>query len=241
MSIALIFAGGIGKRMKSVTTPKQFLKVNGKPIIIYTIEKFQENNNIDQILVICVKTHMDFLKKQIEFYKLDKVIDIIAGGTSGQESIFKGLDYLYQKYDENEIVLIHDGVRPLINNDLIDRNIESVKKNGNAISCTKAKETICTVRNNNSIETIIDRDKCALARAPQSFKLGEIYKLQLDARNRNLSFIDCASLLLYHKLPLYYVTTDESNIKITTPIDFYLFKSIVEFNDNLDVLGVKDV
>ena len=127
MNTALIFAGGTGSRMKNKDKPKQFLELNGKPIIIHTIEHFDEHPEIDAIVVVCLESWIDFLRNKLEKFNIKKVVNIVPGGMSGQESIRNGLfairDFVVEK-EENPIVLIHDGVRPLINAKLISDNIQ---------------------------------------------------------------------------------------------------------------------
>ena len=115
MNIALIFAGGIGKRMNVTGIPKQFLKLYGKEIIIYTLEIFENNKNIDGIVISCLKEKIEDLKKIIEKNNLKKIVSIVSGGNTGQESIYNGLKEIEKRYSKNDIILIHDGVRPLIN------------------------------------------------------------------------------------------------------------------------------
>ena len=142
MNIAVIFAGGVGKRMRNVGMPKQFLKIHGMPIIIHTLQKFQECEEIDAITIACVETHIEYMEKLVEEYRITKVKKIVVGGTTGQESIYNALKAANElSNNEDDIVLIHDGVRPIIDSDLIVKNIENVKKNGSAISSVPQKET----------------------------------------------------------------------------------------------------
>lgn len=115
MNIAVIFAGGVGKRMKTNGVPKQFLEVYGKPILIYTLEKFENNHNIDAIVIACLEEKIDYCQKLINKFEITKVRAIVKGGKTGQESIYNGLRAADQiSESDNDIVLIHDGVRPLI-------------------------------------------------------------------------------------------------------------------------------
>lgn len=115
MNIAVIFAGGTGTRMNSKDKPKQFLKMHDKPIIIHTLEKFENNENIDAIVIACIKDWIDYLSHLIEYYHMSKVKKIVPGGETGQMSIYAGLNVAKDIADgQNAIVLIHDGVRPLI-------------------------------------------------------------------------------------------------------------------------------
>ena len=126
MNTAVIFAGGTGKRMHSGNVPKQFLELNGKPIIIHTIEHFDKHPMIDAIVVVCIADWIDFLKGKLDEFGITKVVSVIPGGKTGQESIRNGLYEIRDKVDcdpKDTVVLIHDGVRPLINEKLITDNI----------------------------------------------------------------------------------------------------------------------
>ena len=221
MTNTLIFAGGSGTRMNSKSRPKQFLQFYGKELIIHTLENFQNHSGIDGIAVVCIEECIPYLKKLIEKYGIDKVKTIVSGGTTGQESIFNGLKAIktFDK-DEKSIVLIHDGVRPFINEDVISSCIKTVKEKRSAITVVPATETIITSEDG-KISTITDRSKCCLARAPQCFYLDDI----LDAHHKaikdgNLNMIDSASLMKVYGHELYTVQGNADNIKITTPTDF---------------------
>ena len=140
-NIAVIFAGGIGKRMNSGDIPKQFLEVDGKPILIYTLELFQDHEEIDGIILVCVADWIDHAKKLIAEYGLSKVIEVIPGGVTGHESRLLGLQCAGRYYDE-AVVLIHDGVRPLIDRETISNAISCTNEKGSAGVCSPAIETI---------------------------------------------------------------------------------------------------
>ena len=127
MNTAVIFAGGVGKRMHAKDIPKQFLKMHDKPIIVHTLELFEEHPEIDAIVVACVSNYIGYMNELVRKYNLKKVQKIVPGGKSGQESIFNGLKAAEMIGNrDKDIVLIHDGVRPLINAKTIEDNIESV-------------------------------------------------------------------------------------------------------------------
>jgi 2-C-methyl-D-erythritol 4-phosphate cytidylyltransferase len=236
MNIALIFAGGSGKRMQNSNRPKQFLELGGKPIIIHTIEHFEEHPDIDGVVVVCIADWIDFLKEKLKKFNIHKVVSVVPGGSTGQESIRNGLYAIrdYVKNDtKNTIVLIHDGVRPLIDEKLITDNIASVKKYGNAITVVPAIETIIETDAEGEITKVADRNCCRLARAPQSFVLWDI----LEAHRRLLEegeeeMIDSAMLMQHYGAKLHTVEGPSENIKITTPTDYYLFRALVEAKEN---------
>ena len=223
MNRALIFAGGKGVRMKmNGDVPKQFLEINGKSIIIHTLEKFQRNKDIDDIVVICIEPWIPVLEEQVRIFGIKKVSKILPGGSTGFDSRLIGLQYLVDtKQSEDDIVLIHDGVRPFITDGLISANIEVAKANGNAITVANATETIM-YKKNGSRDDILDRTYCLLARAPQTFKLNRIFELYKRAiEDQKTEIIDSASMAYHYGDNLYYVEGPQENIKVTTPIDYY--------------------
>ena len=235
MNIAVIFAGGVGTRMRSKDRPKQFLEIYGKPIIIHTLEVFQSNTNIDAIVISCVEDWIPYLKNLVCRFEINKVKQIVPGGNSGQLSIYNGLKAANEvSSDQDTIVLIHDAVRPLINSELIDRNIDCVKKNGSAITSGVVKETIVVIDDNNGILTVPDRVHSRVAKAPQSFYLKDI----LNAHNKALSegvhnSIDSCSLMKMYGYPMTMIDGPYNNIKITTLEDFFTMRAIYESNENL--------
>lgn len=226
-NIALIFAGGVGKRMENSELPKQFIEIVGKPIIIHTLEKFENCDEIDGIIIASVFEWIDYLKELLKKYNISKVKAIVPGGTTGQLSIFNGLNKACEIFSRDSVVLIHDGVRPFIDFDLIKKNIENVKKNGSAISSVMATETFVLINKNNEIMSIPSRDKSLIAKAPQSFILGDIYDAHLQAQEDGIeNFIDSCTLMTNYGRKLSVVMTDYDNIKITTPKDIPLAVSI---------------
>ena len=185
MNIAVIFAGGVGSRMNSKEKPKQFLEMYNKPIIIHTIEYFENHPMIDAIAVVCVEDWIPYFEKLLFKFRIEKVKKVVPGGETGQLSIYNGLCAAKEiAGDEKSVVLIHDGVRPLINEQIITDNIESVKKNGSAITTAVVKETILVVNEGTStIDYVPSRKNSRVARAPQSFWLDEI----LEAHNKALA------------------------------------------------------
>lgn len=239
MNIAVIFAGGIGKRMNSKAVPKQFLKLHGKDIIIHTLEHFEMHREIDGIVISCVEDWIPYLKKNLKKFDIEKVKDIVPGGRTGQESIYNGLVAAKKRYGEESIVLIHDGVRPLIEEKTITDCIASVKENGSGITVAPAIETIIRVDNNEKIKDVIERSECLMARAPQGFYLNEILKAHYKAIEEGKNdFIDSASIMRYYGHTLSTIHGPVENIKITTPMDYYTFRALFEARENSQLFGV---
>lgn len=238
MNIAVIFAGGTGQRMNTKTLPKQFLELHGKPIIIYTLEHFQRHRQIDGIVLVCVEGWIDYCRELLEKYRITKVKAIVPGGETGQGSIWNGLHKAMEIFPQDSIVLIHDGVRPLIDEEIITKDIECVQKNGSAITVSPAIETIALRQDNGEVGEIIERSRCQLAKAPQCFYLNEIVEAHKKAQGENRSdFIDSASLMLHYGHSLFTVEGPTENIKITTPSDFYLFRALLDARENSQIFG----
>lgn len=224
--------------MHTKARPKQFLELNGKPIIIYTLELFDNHPQIDAIVVACIEPWIPFLQKMIRKFEINKVVSIVPGGESGQDSIYNGL-CAARKYagDRKANVLIHDGVRPLITEDTITDNIKAVEEYGSCITCVPATETLVVKQADNSLE-IPERADSLIARAPQSFRLDDI----MSAHTRALSegrhdFIDSCTMMSHYGYKLHTVIGPAENIKITTPTDFFVFRAMVEVHENQQIFG----
>ncbi|MCI6243563.1 MAG: 2-C-methyl-D-erythritol 4-phosphate cytidylyltransferase [Agathobacter sp.] len=242
MNIGVIFAGGVGKRMNSRVKPKQFLNVYGKPIIIHTLELFDNHEEIDAIVVACLEDWIPYLRELLEKFNIKKVKKIVPGGSSGQESIYHGLQAAEEVAGgEKSIVLIHDGVRPLIHAKTISDNIASVKEHGSAITSVTVKETVLVVSKDNSIDSVPKREDTRLARAPQSFYLDEIIGAHRKAIAENkLDFIDSCSMMQYYGKKLYLIEGPQENIKITTPDDFYTMRALLDAKEEAQIYGLEE-
>lgn len=226
-NVAVIFAGGIGSRMTDASIPKQFLEWNGKAIIVQTLEIFEQHEDIDAIILACNKEWIEYASKLINEANLKKIASIISGGETALKSQYNALKEAKKLFPKDKvIVLIHDGVRPLVDNKTICDNINSVIEYGSAITIAPAIETII-VSENNVIKKIIDRNMCSVAKAPQSFWLDDIIEVYDQAiKNDNQNFIDSASMMLAYNKELHVVAGQPENIKITTPSDYYMYLGI---------------
>jgi 2-C-methyl-D-erythritol 4-phosphate cytidylyltransferase len=226
-NVALIFAGGKGTRMKLADKPKQFLEVDGKCILCYTIDHFQNHDEIDAIIVVTVADWLDYTKQLMQEY--DKVVAVVVGGATALASQWIGLQEA-QKYlqDENGIVLIHDGVRPLIHAQTISDCIAAVKMHGNAITVAPAIETIIRINEQGDVLETVDRNFCKLARAPQAFYLEDIVKAHHRAmENNEHTFIDSATMMQAYGYTLHAVEGPAENIKVTTNTDYYICQAML--------------
>lgn len=223
----IILAGGVGKRMKA-DIPKQFLKVNEKPIIIYTAEKFQINPLIEKIIIVCLPEWIEYLRGLIKEYKLSKVEWITAGGSTGHDSIRNGVFFLKDKIDLDDYIIVHDAVRPIIPQKLINEVIFVAHKKGNASASIACHPPIVYTEDFISGITDVDREHVMLTASPQAFKYSlalECYE-QAEQENRH-NFTFTSSLLIHCHKRVYFAKGCSSNIKITTKADLALFKALL--------------
>lgn len=238
MAIALIFAGGSGRRMNSAAKPKQFLPLHGKPVIIYTLEHFQDHDEIDDIVIVCIKDWIAKLQRMTDRYGITKVRGIVPGGGTGHDSIYLGLKYINSFAKPEDIVLIHDGVRPLITADLITENIDSVREFRSAITCESVKESVVESRDGASIAHVPPRDHMYIAKAPQSFYFGDIYKIYRKAQADGRKSIDSAHLCHMYKVPMHMIKSPKHNMKITDPMDYYICRAVYDAMENESIWGI---
>jgi len=241
MNIGLIFAGGVGSRMHSKELPKQFLRIHERPIIVHTIEHFERNSLIDAVVVVCVAEWIEYFRNLVEQYHLSKVVKTVPGGKSGQLSIYNGLIAAKEvAQGQKSVVLIHDGVRPLISSDLLTRNIECVRKFGSSITSGIVKETIVEIDDEGTIKLVPDRVHSRVAKAPQCFWLDDI----LGAHEKALSegredFIDSCTMMQHYGFKLHMTDGPYENIKITTPDDFYTMRAILQVKEDAQIYGIE--
>ena len=239
-NIAIIFAGGSGRRMNAGAVPKQFLELHGKPIIIYTLELFERHPQIDAIYVACISEWIDRLRVLLSHYGLHKVRAIVPGGDTGQDSIYQALLAAENDdiTDENTLALIHDGVRPLILPETITDNIAAGRQHGSCITCIPASETL-VVRQEEGGFKIPSRKDSLIARAPQTFFLEDILSAHRHAiyEGRH-DFIDSLTLMTHYGYSIHTMMGPIENIKITTPMDYYLFKALVDVRENTLIFGL---
>lgn len=239
-NIAIIFAGGSGARMGS-GLPKQFIEVDGKPIIIHTLEIFEEHPAVDAIYVACKEDYIPRLRKLVKRFFINKVKSIVPGGATGQESIRHALRAAKDGEGSNNVVMIHDGVRPCITPEVIDANLRSVQEHGSAVTCTKFFETPIISHSGNIVEESPDRSFFYTAQAPQSFWLEDVLRAHDQVRKDNPSYegiIDTCTLMRAVGREVYLVEGNRGNIKVTTPEDLYVFRAMLEYKETQQALGL---
>ena len=228
-NIALIIAGGVGARMHQ-DIPKQFINVQDKPVIIYTLEVFQSHPNIDAIEVVCLDGWHDILWAYAKQFGITKLENIVKGGETGQESIRNGLFDLVKRYhDDDDIVLIHDAIRPLVSADIISDNIRVCRTYGNATTVVPCTSVMLRTGDSVVSEDQIPRDDLKITQTPQTFHINELVEVHKDAVKRNMepSIASCALYIEMGK-KVYLSAGSEKNIKLTTSEDIEIFSALLK-------------
>ena len=239
-NIAIIFAGGSGVRM-GAGVPKQFLEINGKPIIIHTLQLFQYHNMIDKIYVSVIKDYVSYMKELVEEYNLSKVVCVMPGGETAQDSIYNALKACEAENPGDSIVLLHDGVRPFVSYDVIADNTNGVKENGNAIRRTACYETILLSKDEKMVDSVPYRKETFAAQAPQSFYLKDIIAAHDVVRarpERYENMVDACTILKSQGIDVHMVPGNRGNIKVTTPEDVYMYRALLQYKENEQAFGL---
>lgn len=229
----ILLAGGVGKRM-GADIPKQFIEVNGKPVFVHTIENFQRNEQIEKIVVVCVKEWMEHLKKLILEYHLTKVEWVIEGGSTGHDSIKNGIFFLKDKIATDDFIIIHDAVRPVLPQKAIDEVLRVAHEKGNASSSIACHPPIVYTEDFESGISDIDREHVMLTASPQAYRYSlalKCYK-QAERENRN-DFTFTSSLLIHCGERVYFAKGTTCNIKITRKEDLALFGALLNVPEEL--------
>lgn len=227
---ALILAGGTGRRMNR-DTPKQFLYYRDRPVIIYTLEVFQKHPDIDGIAVVCLKGWETVLRSYADKFDITKLKWIFPGGKTGQESIYNGIMGLKNAGCRcDDVILVHDGVRPLLSQTIISSNIACCKANSNAITGITCREAVLESADGFVSYKSIPRDKLIRTQTPQTFILDDLVAIHKEAYHRGIqnSVSSCTLIAEIGNIEMHIVQGEEKNIKITTQEDFEIFKLFVD-------------
>lgn len=225
MVSAVIFAGGIGQRMKSTNVPKQFLEIEGKPIIIHTLEHFSKHPMVDSIVVVCVENWLDELKANLEKYQIKKVIATVPGGATGHQSIHNGLVKVAEIAKDDDIVLICDGVRPILTETLITTCIEEARKYGTAVPVTPSIDSVLYSEDGEHCSKNYERRKIFITQAPQGYTVGKIMWAHKEAEDRKLEAVSSGELLIELGEEIHIFQGIRENIKVTTPEDLHSLRA----------------
>lgn len=227
MNIALIIAGGVGARMGQ-DIPKQFLTVEDKPVIVYTLEAFQKHPKIDSIAVVCVEGWENVLSAYARQFGITKLDAIVPGGENGQDSIRNGVLALEDKFSSDDIVLIHDAIRPMVSEEVITDCIEVTETYGNAITVIPCAEAMLTTADSETSAGQYPRNELKRTQTPQGFRLGDICQLHRDALEAGITnSVASCTLMVEMGKQVHFSKGSERNVKLTTVEDIDIFKALL--------------
>ena len=230
MNIAIIIAGGSGSRMGQ-DIPKQFINVYDKPILIYTLEGFQKHPLIDAIEVVCIEGWQDVLWAYSKQFNIDKLKWVVEGGDFGQESIRNGVYNLEGKIDNDDIVVIHDGIRPLVDETVLTDVIMKCKKYGNAVTSLPYNEQIFVVDDEKSTTKYIPRETLRRVSTPQAYKFAKLDEKYHEAFEKEIGIYGSHytnTMMVELGERLYIANGSDKNIKLTTKDDLEMFKAYLK-------------
>lgn len=228
MNIGLIIAGGTGQRMHQ-EIPKQFMNVYDKPVIVYTLEAFQKHPDIGAILVVCIDGWHEILWAYAKQFGITKLRWVVSGGKNGQESIRNGIEALNHDCSGDDIVLIHDAIRPLLSAEIISDSLAKCKTFGSAITAIPCNEAMLYSEDEMSSEKSIDRNTLKRTQTPQTFPLKKLVWAHKTALERGITnSVATCTLMVELGEKIYFSAGSEKNIKITTPDDIDIFKALLK-------------
>lgn len=228
MNIALLTAAGTGTRMNQ-DIPKQFIHVDNKPVIIHTMEAFQNHPSIDEIIVVTLESWTEVLKAYAKQFNITKLKWVVPGGETGQDSINNGLMKLKKEHpDEDVVVLVHDGNRPLVTTEIISDSLATFAKYGNAVAVIPCTEVVFESEDGISSVTSTEREKLFRTQTPHTYKLDDLLWAHDEAKKQGIKGT-AASCMLMKELgrETYFSKGSEENIKITTIDDMRIFKALL--------------
>ena len=227
MNIALIIAGGVGARMGQ-DIPKQFLTVNDRPVIVYTLEAFQRHPEVDSIAVVCVEGWESVLSAYARQFGITKLDCIVTGGENGQDSIRNGVFELERRHSPDDIVLIHDAIRPMVSAEIISDCIAKARLHGSAISVVPCAEAMLTTGDGIVSDGQYPRDSLRRTQTPQGFPLGRICDLHRRALEAGITnSVASCTLMVEMGESVHFSLGSERNIKLTTVEDIDIFKALL--------------
>lgn len=226
-NIALIIAGGTGARTHQ-DIPKQFLSVNDKPIIVYTMEAFQNHPQIGAIYIACLHGWHDIVNAYAKQFGITKIKKIVNGGLNGQDSIRNGVYAIAEQYNAEDLILIHDAIRPMLSADIISDNIVKCKQYGNAITVIPCMEAMLKSMDEVESEESILRNALFRAQTPQTISVRDAVEIHKEAVEKGITnSVATCTLLLELGRKVYFAKGSELNIKITTLEDITIFKALL--------------
>lgn len=227
MNIAILTGGGIGSRTHQ-DIPKQFIHVDNKPIIIYTLEAFQNHPSIDEICVAILDGWDQMLWAYAKQFNITKLKYVVTGGATGQESIFNGLKAIRADHDDRDVVIVHDGNRPMVSADIITENLVVQKQYGSAVTAIPCTEVVFVSENGNEAQHSIPRENLRRTQTPHSYYLADLWNAHMEAQQQGINNT-AASCSLMEALgkKSYFSRGSEKNLKITAVDDIEIFKALL--------------
>lgn len=226
-NIGLLIAGGAGNRMHQ-DIPKQFITVFERPVIVYTMEAFERHPEIDAIAVVCINGWEQVLWAYAKQFKITKLKHVIPGGETGQESIRNGVMELEKHYDSQDLVLIHDAIRPMVSPEIISDNIRVALEHGNAITVIPCVEAMIQTEDGNVSTGVYSRNRLRRTQTPQAFHIGQICDLHRRALEKGITnSVASCTLMIEMGEEVFFSTGSEKNVKLTTVDDIDIFKALL--------------
>lgn len=227
MNIAILTAGGTGTRTHQ-DIPKQFISVDNVPILIYTLQAFQQHPNIDEICVVILEGWDQILCAYVKQFNITKVKYVVTGGTTGQESIFNGLNAVKKDHSDEDVVIIHDGNRPMVSQDIITDNLVKQKQFGSAVATIPCTEVVFVSENKIESEYSIPRENLQRTQTPHAYRLGELWDAHIKAREKGITNMSAScSLMEAFEKKSFFSKGSEKNLKVTTIEDIEIFKALL--------------
>lgn len=230
MNIAIIIAGGVGNRM-GLNIPKQFVEVKGKPVLAYTLQSFQSHPSIDAILVVCISGWEDDVWAYKEKYGITKLKWIAKGGNTGQESIRNGVYYLKDIVSDNDNIIIHDGIRPLVDKTVVNDILDKCNQYGNGVTSMPYNEQIFLIDDEISTIKYIPRETLRRVATPQAYKYKLLDEKYHEAFEKEIDIYGSSytnTMMVELGVRLYFAKGSDKNIKLTTPGDLQIFEAMIE-------------
>ena len=228
---AIILAGGIGSRMKA-DKPKQFIEIDGKPIIVDTINNFEKNTRVTGITVVCLKEWIPYFEQLVKEFKLKKVTEIVEGGATGHDSTRNGVFSLKKRLTPNDYIVIHDAARPLIPQIIINNLLDVAFQKGNACTAIPCHDTVIKTADGISGTEQIDRSSFLRVQTPQAYRYGLILPLYERAERENRhDFIYANTMAIEYGARIYFSSGFDCNIKITTKEDIAFYRAMKQFDE----------
>ncbi len=226
-NIVILTAAGVGSRMHQ-DIPKQFLNVDNKPIIVYTLEAFQAHPNIQEICVVILDGWEEILRAYARQFGITKLKYVVKGGATGQESIYRGLAAIRKDHGDDDVVIVHDGNRPMVTQDIITDNLVKQQQYGSAVAAIPCTEVVFVSENKIDADTSIPRENLQRTQTPHAYRLGDLWAAHQKAKEMGITNTAAScSLMEAMGKKTYFSQGSEKNLKITTVEDIEIFKALL--------------